>query len=94
MLAGPALLTETLVLVDVVDARAVHARVRLALVNLCSSKNNSVTCCVAVSVTCGVAVVICSVTCSLVSQVVSHVVSPVVSLVLSLVVSHVVSLVV
>ena len=26
MLAGPALLTETLVLVDVIDARAVHAR--------------------------------------------------------------------
>ena len=43
MLAGPALLAETLVLVDVVDARAVHARVRLALVNLCSSKNNSAT---------------------------------------------------
>ena len=38
MLAGPALLTETLVLVDVIDARAVHARVRLALVDLCSSK--------------------------------------------------------
>ena len=37
MLAGPALLAETLVLVDVVDARAVHARVRLALVDVCKS---------------------------------------------------------
>ena len=41
MLAGPAFLAETLVLVDVIDARAVHARVRLALVDLCSSKCNT-----------------------------------------------------
>ena len=44
MLAGPAFLAEALVLVDVVDARAVHAWARLALVDLCSSKCNTASC--------------------------------------------------